>query len=212
MSRKAGTVPEETRTRLLESVAAEFSQYGFQKASLRRICTNAGVTTGALYFFFQDKDDLFRNVLSPVTEGILSLMETHYDAELSSPVTDLIEDGSGDFQTADEFMSLYFSHQTLCDILLSNRDHPAVCSFFDRLIFLMDRQTVYLLEQLYPDFSANSIFNEHTLHWISHLQIDAVLHILSHGLNEAEAKEQLKIMVAFLRGGFLSLLPGLTQP
>ncbi len=67
-------------------------------------------------FFFQDKDDLFRNVLSPVTEGILSLMETHYDAELSSPVTDLIEDESGDFQTADEFMSLYFSHQTLCDI------------------------------------------------------------------------------------------------
>ncbi len=37
MSRHAGSVPEETKTRLLQSAVLEFSEFGFEKASLRRI-------------------------------------------------------------------------------------------------------------------------------------------------------------------------------
>ncbi len=49
---------KETKERLLESALAEFSEKGYMKASLRKICAGAGVTTGALYFFFNDKEDL----------------------------------------------------------------------------------------------------------------------------------------------------------
>ena len=52
MSRKAGTISEETKTRLLQAATEEFAEYGYEKSSLRRICKNAEVTTGALYFFF----------------------------------------------------------------------------------------------------------------------------------------------------------------
>ncbi|MBR4097117.1 MAG: TetR/AcrR family transcriptional regulator, partial [Oscillospiraceae bacterium] len=46
---------KETREKLIESAKAEFMDKGYNKASLRTICANAGVTTGALYFFFEDK-------------------------------------------------------------------------------------------------------------------------------------------------------------
>ena len=49
----------ETREKLLEGAMAEFSENGYMKASLRKICADAGVTTGALYFFFKNKNDLF---------------------------------------------------------------------------------------------------------------------------------------------------------
>ena len=49
----------ETKVRLQQCAVCEFMEKGFLKASLRSICREAGVTTGALYFFFQDKDDLF---------------------------------------------------------------------------------------------------------------------------------------------------------
>ena len=42
----------ETRQKLIDSAKKEFFENGFAKAPLRKICTNAGVTTGALYFFF----------------------------------------------------------------------------------------------------------------------------------------------------------------
>ena len=81
MSRKAGTISEETKTRLLQAATEEFAEYGYERSSLRRICKNAEVTTGALYFFFQDKEDLFQSVIAPVTEPILQMMESHYEKE-----------------------------------------------------------------------------------------------------------------------------------
>ena len=50
---------KETVRKLSDSAKKEFMEKGFMKASLRNICKNAGVTTGALYFFFKDKDALF---------------------------------------------------------------------------------------------------------------------------------------------------------
>ena len=55
MSRKAGTVSEDTQKNLIKAAISEFAEHGYQKSSLRRICAKAGVTTGALYFFFEDK-------------------------------------------------------------------------------------------------------------------------------------------------------------
>ena len=54
----------ETREKLLESAMAEFSENGYMKASLRKICADAGVTTGALYFFFKNKNDLFKAIVA----------------------------------------------------------------------------------------------------------------------------------------------------
>ena len=54
---------KETRQKLLVSAKKEFMEKGYVKASLRNICKNAGVTTGALYFFFKDKEDLFGNLI-----------------------------------------------------------------------------------------------------------------------------------------------------
>ena len=41
-----------TREKLLRSAKEEFVEKGFQNASLRKICSKAGVTTGAVYCFF----------------------------------------------------------------------------------------------------------------------------------------------------------------
>lgn len=107
MSRHAGSVPEETKTRLLQSAVLEFSEFGFEKASLRRICSRADVTTGALYFFFQDKEDLFGHVISPVTDRLLSIMKEHYERELSSSSFSIAKDESEDFRAAEEVFDLF---------------------------------------------------------------------------------------------------------
>lgn len=207
MSRKAGSISEETKTRLLKAAADEFSEYGFQKSSLRRICTNAEVTTGALYFFFRDKEDLFISVIAPVTDGIYEMIKTHYEHELHSPNLGSPQAEDADLRMGEKFLEFFYQNKTICNIVLSHRTHSAVCTFFDRVAALTDRQTLLLLQLSSAKISPDSVFNKCTVHWISHLQIDMVLHILSHDFDEQRAKEQLKIMIRFLRGGFLSLLP-----
>ena len=69
---------KETRNNLLQSARKEFTEKGYMKASLRTICKNAGVTTGALYFFFKDKDDLFDAVVGDTVNVIYNMMAGWY--------------------------------------------------------------------------------------------------------------------------------------
>jgi AcrR family transcriptional regulator len=50
---------DETRRELVEAASRVFAQHGFQGASLDRIAREAGYTTGAIYFHFGGKDELF---------------------------------------------------------------------------------------------------------------------------------------------------------
>lgn len=202
MSRKQGSVPEETRAKLIESAVAEFGEYGFDKASTRRICANAGVTTGALYFFFDGKEDLFLEVVRPVMDGLLQIIREHFAAELDSDSTNEAED----LRAGELIIEAYYAHKARFDIILNNREHPAVTAFFDSIMEMFDNQTVLMTRGSFVSDNAKSNFNECTIHWFSHLQVEAVLHIISHGYDKETAKKQLGIMIKFLRGGFFALV------
>ncbi len=47
-----------TKAKLIDAAKKEFLDKGYEKASLRKICADADVTTGAMYFFFKNKQRL----------------------------------------------------------------------------------------------------------------------------------------------------------
>ena len=65
--------PERTRERLLRAASREIYRSGFQSASLDRILASAGVTKGALYHHFENKEALgyavVEEVISPDVRG-----------------------------------------------------------------------------------------------------------------------------------------------
>lgn len=73
------------REKLLAAGKKEFLEYGYEKASLRRICRAAGVTTGALYFCFQNKEDLFAQIVSGTIAELEALSRRMIISELADP-------------------------------------------------------------------------------------------------------------------------------
>lgn len=69
---------------------------GVCKSSLRAICREAGVTTGALYFFFQDKDDLFCSLVSDVLIRVRELIAAHREMEADEAAKSVISSGHDD--------------------------------------------------------------------------------------------------------------------
>ena len=65
---ESSTSATETKKKLLESAKKEFLEKGFMGASLRTIAANAGVTTGAMYRHFKDKDDFFCTLVDEAIE------------------------------------------------------------------------------------------------------------------------------------------------
>ena len=67
---------EETRTRILSAAQACFSRSGFAAASVADICAEAGVTKGAFYYHFSNKQNLFFELLKSWLVVIDSGLET----------------------------------------------------------------------------------------------------------------------------------------
>ena len=59
--------------KIIRAAYSEFLAYGFQKASLHKIAEKAGVTTGAIYTRYKNKDALFASLLQDFFETMKAL-------------------------------------------------------------------------------------------------------------------------------------------
>ncbi|MFW6031685.1 MAG: TetR/AcrR family transcriptional regulator [Myxococcota bacterium] len=75
---------EAKQTAILEAALDEFASKGFDAASFNRIVARAGVSKGAIYYYFSDKEDLYLTVL----ERALSAMGTIEPPEPARSVDD----------------------------------------------------------------------------------------------------------------------------
>lgn len=64
MSRKRfENLDPDRQQRLFESAADEFGAHGYEAASLNRILENSGMSKSSLYYYFDDKADLFTSMV-----------------------------------------------------------------------------------------------------------------------------------------------------
>ena len=72
-----------TRAKILQEAKKEFLDKGFAGTNVRTIAEKAGVTTGALYNLFDNKDGIFEALVSGVFDEFLNIMAHRdvFDAE-----------------------------------------------------------------------------------------------------------------------------------
>jgi len=56
-------LPSDRQQRILQAAAQAFAALGFEKASLNQIVEGSGISKGSVYYYFDDKTDLFATVL-----------------------------------------------------------------------------------------------------------------------------------------------------
>lgn len=76
--------------RILDSAKKEFLAHGFEKASLKSICEDAGVTTGALYKRYRGKEDLFCAVVADTVTALDGFVEQKSSVPASTLSDDLL--------------------------------------------------------------------------------------------------------------------------
>jgi len=63
---------DEQQTRILDAALDEFAAHGYRGASLNRIISNAGVSKGSMYYYFDDKEDLYTHVIRDGLQQLLA--------------------------------------------------------------------------------------------------------------------------------------------
>lgn len=195
----------ETRELLMESGKKEFLEKGYMKASLRKICADAGVTTGALYFFFKDKEDLFGAIAEPPLKELTAILNEHFSADVEAisqaPMPD--ELNAHEFVDHDGFV-MRFVHQVYSNydafiLLLTKSQGSKYENCVDSLVETIEQFYLAMSEEIGAHYGAR--VNRYMLHWLVHMIVDSFIHLITHECDEKKAAQYMtKIMTFIIEG------------
>ena len=202
MSRRPQVDSRDTRRRLIASAEEEFAQQGYEKASLRRICLRVGVTTGALYFFFNNKEDLFKHVLQPVTRQAIKILDEYRERIEEEGVRNELGSPMGDAETLSEFFDLMYAHRHVVTIILNNEENPSVIAFLEAFKNVISA-TIRLI--LYPDSTLVEPYDEFIIDWLAQTEMTTITDILRNDKTRKEAEKDVASALVFTQGGLIAL-------
>ena len=187
----------ESRKKLIECAKKEFMEKGFEKASLRAISSAAGLTTGAIYFFFKDKNGLFGGVVDEPLQRIMTAIEQHFSEDMETDIAGY-QHSSGDHDGFAELMiSVLYADRDAMMILLEKASGSKYEGIVDRLVDRMERHNT-ALAKAYAAVCPGKKINEYMLHWFSHVQINAFVHLLTHVEEKERAVREIKPVMDML--------------
>ncbi len=184
---------KETREKLIESAKAEFMEKGYNKASLRSICGKAGVTTGALYFFFEDKADLFRAIVSKLVDELFRIMQSHFDEDdeiIMNPDYDANQDDHSEI--AQILIHHIYSNYDAAILLLKKSQGSEYENLVDRIVEMTESKSIETMEKICLKNGKKKKVNKYMLHLVIHLMVDSFVHLVTHEPDEKKALANIK--------------------
>ena len=180
---------------------------GFQGASLRSICQKAGVTTGALYFFFQDKDDLFCEVVGDFMDRLNVIIREHFSFEVqemkSGRATE--HDERSDFESMAQIVHELYTYRDEVLLVLMKSQGSSMEHMPDRLVDQMDEHNAFICEAMCQAYGVPMV-EKNVVHWMSHSQIDMFIFMVTHIDNEEEALQFAEKGGKYLLAGWYGLV------
>lgn len=176
-----------TRSKVLRAAKQEFFDKGFSKTHVRAIAKKAGVTTGALYNLFKNKDGLFEALIGTVFDDLLQIL-THRD------IFEAKDAGmkTGELSTITEVSRVRFLK--MIDFFYDNWDAMKllVCCakgssyehIFDKAVTLIETETIQLLKY---DNIALSPRIRFFIHVMVSSHFENLKEIFYHDLEKSEA-------------------------
>ena len=199
---------EQTTLHLILSAAMqEFLEKGFKSASLRNIVKTAGVTTGALYGYYDSKEALFAAL---VDEGYRYILGTYTDAlnefEQLSPARQCEEMGQvgGDCMRR---MLLYMdARRDVFHLLLECAGGTAYARLVDELVALEVGATDRYVETLRRTGKTVPEIDRKLEHILVTGMMNAYFEIIIHDMPLPDAERYLAELNAFYTAGWAKVM------
>ena len=180
----------ESRDKLIACARREFSEKGFAKASLRKITSEAGLTTGAVYFFFKDKNGLFGAVVDEALKGFMEIIHRHFTMEIQEDLTKYVHVKGDHDELAQTIVSYLYDNYDVMMLLFDKAHGSEYENVIDRIIDELEKAYAMLAEK-YAAVCPGKRVNRYMLHYMTHIQVDAFEHLLNH---EPDKEKALRII------------------
>ena len=193
----------EKRKLLIDAAKKEFLEKGYNKASLRKICANAGVTTGALYFFFENKEALFSSIVDPPVEELKQMIFEHFkeDRDFLGQLNTMDLGNLDHSDMAEMVVDHIYKNYDAFILLLSGSKEDALEENIDEFVELMEKSTAMMVSE-----SRFYTIDPFMTHWMAHTTVDSVVHVIKHEKDLKSAKKRIQSIMNYLVIGWVKLV------
>ena len=197
-----------THSKILESGIKNFLKDGYEKSNLRKICKESGVTTGAFYRHFDDKENLFTNLVEPFASQILDIYKNYEDKSLKTYESDeelsknkLLEILKMKEEASVKSVSFFYDNKDIFELLIFSSYGTKYENFIDEIIGFEDENHKKILNLIYKN-GYRSVITDEGLHLINHAYIYALSELVVHSNSKEEAIHNAKIIAGFFNDGW----------
>ena len=171
---------------IIEAAMAEFLEYGFNDASMRRIAAAAGMSVSGLYKHFASKEEMFSALAEPACEGLLALFRQETtDQEQYIGTGDLSCWETG--RDAKLAVSYIYDHLDAFRLIICRSQGTKYESFLHDLAVLEEETTLSFMELLKQQGVKIKDFSEKELHLLTTANVNAVFQTVEHEFTREEA-------------------------
>lgn len=194
---------EITHEKIMESGKQQFLENGYERTNLRDLCKLAGITTGAYYRHFENKEALFAALVEPAIAG---LQEKYGEGEkksfdyLSAANLDDLWDVS--VETMAEFINYIFLHFDEFKLLLHCSDGTPYVAFTDWMVEREVKDTIRVYEALESKGIAFERLEVKELHMLNHAYYSCIFETILHDYSKNDALKCTETLAKFFTAGW----------
>ncbi len=176
--------------RILESARKEFLSKPFNQVSLREVCAQANVTTGAFYKRYKNKEELFDAVVAPALELIAQYSNkveaTNYD-RLSKQ--ELEQTWTLAPETQKTIIDMLYDNYDNFRLLLCHAEGTRHANFIHDFVTDATTRSHRFIQETYDRGVIDTVIDEEELHMLLTAYWSTMFEPIIHGLSRERAIE-----------------------
>nr|MCR5816457.1 TetR/AcrR family transcriptional regulator [Ruminococcus sp.] len=135
--------------KIIAAAVSEFMEYGFENASMRRIAGEVGLTVGALYRHFPNKEEMFAALVEPTINELMEAYNVFYEQGCEimkcGDVNRLWDESESETKW---LMSFVYDHFEVFKLLICRSQGTRFESFVHDMAQLEERSTLEYFERM----------------------------------------------------------------
>lgn len=189
-----------SHVRVMAAASEEFLEYGFEKASMRRVGERCGLTAAGLYRHCRDKEDLFDQLVAPAVERISAWMDAHLTKYLAA----VQEEGNLQWQDSwvDMMREIVYPHMDDYHLLLTCSSGTKYENFLHDFTQTAQEQTLQYLPVLRDKGLAIRAISPMEMHLLFSAYVTALFEPVIHRYALEESMRCLETVEAFFLPGW----------
>ncbi|MBQ8966502.1 helix-turn-helix domain-containing protein [Ruminococcus sp.] len=197
----------ETHEKMIPAAMAEFLEYGFEKASMRRIAASLDMTAAALYRHFDSKEAMFAALVEPVVTEFTDIFKKLSAQEFA----DIETEGNanvwqGESDDSRWVMRFIYEHFDVFTLLVCKSQGTRYESFVHDVAVMEERTTMRYFEALRSKGVVINEIDPEEFHVLVSTNVGAIFEAVRHGFSEEKAMHYAVTLDRFFTAAWKDLI------